>query len=133
MTPRLHIDDHIAEVGGFFTGNVVLDPDHDNPGRVRGLDLQLRWSTLGRGDTDNGQLPSVRVPARPDGGIESVWSVPVPLDGPISYHGRLMAIEWELTATLDVSRRIDPNWTQVVLVVPQNGQSHYAGPHPLPG
>lgn len=132
MNPHIRIDDAIAEIGSAFTGSVTYDPEPGAAERVRGLVLQLRWKTQGQGDTDTRALDEVRVPTLPGGAIDSTWSVPIPLSEPISYHGRLMAIEWELTATLDVKRRIDPNWSMRVVVVPRNGRAYYDGPHPLP-
>lgn len=131
MNPYIHIDDAIAEVGGAFTGHVTYEPEPGGAERVRGLVLQLTWRTDGRGDPDGAELEEVRIPASADGRIDGAWSVPIPATGPISYHGRLMAIGWTLTAKLDIRRRVDPDWSVDVVVVPGNGRPHYVGPHPL--
>jgi len=131
QNPDIHIDDLIAEIGGAFTGHVTYAPEPGRAERVRGLVLQLRWETAGRGDTDSETFAEVRVPATDGGRIDADWSVPVPATAPISYHGELMAIEWEMTASLDLRRRIDPSWRQRVVVVPHNGRPHYSGAHPL--
>lgn len=132
MNPLIDIDSSVVEIGGDLTGTVRYNPDPDDADRVRGLVLELQWRTADHGDDDEGREITVRLEAESDGSIAAAWRLPIPATAPVSFNGRLVRIEWVLTARLDVKRRPDPDWTTGILVVPQGGASVYRDAHPLP-
>lgn len=79
---------------------------------VRGVDLRLRWETSGRGNTVRGKTDEVRVgePFELQEGDERVFRFELPLpESPISYSGKLFAVQWVLSAEVDVAMGLNPD------------------------
>lgn len=121
----------VAEVGGSFQGEVHRDADIDSRSPVRGVDISLAVQVSGQGDTDYRQVAGVRVDAARDGRIASTFAVPVPVEGPLSYEGQLMRVQWAIEVTIDVKRRRDSAFEFPVLIIPRGGYGTYTGAHPL--
>lgn len=106
--------------GGELRGYALWSPDEGQRGSS--FDLVLRWRTEGRGRRDSGIVARHRtpltegIPAEP---VRFPFRFLLPPDGPVSYHGHLLSILWEVEARLDVSWAIDPKVVRPVLVVPR--------------
>jgi len=118
----VQIDDRFAELGGSFTGSIGFVPDPED--RIRNVRLQLIWRTQSRASEQRWGSPEIEVfaPTTSDG--ESRWRLDVPFDAPITYHGHLFSVHWEILVTVDVRRKIDDGWAELVNVVPISGDHH---------
>lgn len=124
----------VIEVGGRVEGEVERAADLTPAGdRLRAVRLSLIGRVSGQGDPDQWTATAVEVPAGDDGSISARFQLTVPDDGPISYNGVLMQVEWWIDARIDVKRRRDTVFEYPVLIVPRGGLHRYSGPHPLHG
>jgi len=124
------ITDDLAEAGGSIRGEVHRDPIPGERDPLRGVIVSLHVRASGAGDPDIAEVSAVEIKADA-GRITSRFELPVPADGPISYAGRLMTVEWWIEVRIDVARRRDTLFEYPVLVVPRGGLETYTGPHPL--
>jgi hypothetical protein len=133
--PTLVLDSWFAEPGGAFAGRVRMAPSPEAAnGRVRGVRLELRRHTEGRGDQDQWDGPPQLFALAPDGSLYQPFVLRVPPDAPISYDGNLFRLIWTIRAVLDVRLRGDPRTELAVVVAPFGGLALYARhrrPHPL--
>ncbi len=132
----IQIEHDIAEVGSFFACTVSRSPTDgvtNEPGRgqVRGVRIELGWSTEGRGDTDSDTVASLVIPVDEFGMANARVELPVPANGPISYDGALIRVRWELSAQTDIKLGVDQRSSAEVLVVPARGLGTYDRAHPL--
>lgn len=125
-----------AEVGASFRGRAVHrgwdgGPLDESRSRVRGVRVELRYQTEGRGTTARDTVATIELPADDNGNVGATFELPVPSTGPISYDGKLIRVLWEVKATVDVKHRRDAHVEVPVLVVPRNGFGLYPRAHPL--
>jgi len=78
--------------GDRITGEVHLDST-ERPGT---LGVQLAWATEGKGDSDHG-VGAKQTFDTPAAGQPKSFELTVP-EGPLSYHGRLIALNWRIEA-----------------------------------
>ncbi len=116
----LHIDTpDPVQVGEQLAGYAVWTPEGE---RARAVRVRFGWRTEGRGDRDQGALPEMVTPlteGAPAWPVSFPFTFTVPPAGPVSYHGRLLRVIWEVTARLDVPLGKDPTAVQPVVVVPR--------------
>lgn len=125
------ITEDIAEVGSAFTGEVHRDLDTGSSTPIRGVRILLRLRVSGQGDTDDRDVSGLEIETDDNGRISNRFELPVPVDGPVSYEGRLMRVQWSIEVRIDVKRRRDSAFEFPVLVVPRGGYGAYTGAHPL--
>lgn len=105
---ELDPDSKVVRPGEAVSGLVHVEPDRNM--RCKGLSVQLRWRTTGRGNTEKkevatrvlfmGEWVSGQVANYP-------FSFPAPND-PLTYEGHHVAVEWAVTARADVPFALDP-------------------------
>lgn len=137
-TLGLTMDVDVAPVGGRFEGRLDRMPHLDDSQeagkhRIQGVRLELGYTTEGRGDTDGKIVDRQQFRVDDWGRLSAPFRVDVPGDAPISYDGRLIRLRWSITATVMIKMGLDRPLEIPVVVVPVNGESLYAGPHPLTG
>lgn len=112
---QIQIDQEEAMVGERVTGRVLWQPEGEVP---RALTVRVGWRTEGRGSTATGTIWEQRVPS-PSAPMQIPFDAAIPLDGPISYDGRLIRILWEASVQLDLPLRADPVERQRFVVWPR--------------
>lgn len=132
----VEVERGIVEVGGSVSGQLRLASELDDLAtessqRVRAVRVSLRFTTEGRGDTDERSVAELEFPVDHNGRVEARFDLTVPHDGPISYDGRLVRVRWEVEARIDVKLRRDPTTHIPVLVIPSGGWGLYHQPHPM--
>lgn len=115
-------------VGGVVSGTVTWNAPE--PLKMRLIEVELRWRTEGRGDTDQ-EAPAKQELAKyelPAG--ESSWrfELRLPPDGPITYEGHLIRILWEVRAHIDIAWGRDLEFTTPLTVLPDYDPGQLALP-----
>lgn len=109
-------------VGAQVTGLVIFDPAYAGSDRATAIAISLRWRTEGRGDQNNAIVQTLTAHFT-DGPPRTTTRFPfrlaLPPDGPVSYHGTLFRVIWEVQARVDLSWGIDPRAVEPFLVVPR--------------
>lgn len=99
----------VFEPGDRVTGRVVVDVDDGVT--CNGLEVQHRWKTHGRGNTDWGKTDSQVV-------FEGEWEQAgsyeyefefVQPPGPQTYHGHYVNVDWYVYVTADIPWALDPD------------------------
>lgn len=109
-------------VGAHVTGQVIFDPAYSGSDRARAILINLRWRTEGRGDRNDAIVQSLTVPftAGPPRTITKFpFRLTLPPDGPVSYHGSLIRVIWQVEARADLSWGIGPRTAEPFVVVPR--------------
>lgn len=109
----LQVDRTTAECGAVISGTFSWRRE-DEPRLAR---VALRYSTEGRGDTDREEAAFIDFPPLHSG--QHRFSLTVPVDGPITYEGDLITLQWEVRGHLDVALRKDPDSAQPLVVTPR--------------
>ncbi|MEZ0297586.1 MAG: hypothetical protein ACAI35_14145 [Candidatus Methylacidiphilales bacterium] len=98
----------------YFPGETISGILHVEPASnvtCRKLTINMNWRTGGRGNTDEGAKPQTITLYTGDfkaGLVEQfpfVFTVP---NGPLTYHGNLLYVNWYLKAQADIAWAIDP-------------------------
>jgi hypothetical protein len=95
---RLVLDDGMVPCGGVVKGLVTWSGNrkHDRVGVV------LRYQTQGRGDVN------ASVVARCELGTDEAGQAPfrldVPAEGPVTYHGQLLRLLWQVAVQIPVTK-----------------------------
>lgn len=106
--------------GGELRGFVAWQPEPN--ARARSMRIAMRWFTRGRGDRDQRDVAVIEIPFTagvPTEPTRFPFAFTVPPDGPVTYFGNLLTIEWEIQARLDVSWAVDPSVARLFAVVPR--------------
>lgn len=120
----------VVECGETVRGVVRWAPEEKMP---RGIDVELTYHTEGRGDLDRKVVARARHDiVEGEGAGELPFELVVPVDGPISYDGRLMRVIWTVTASLDMRLARDPSSAEVITVFPRGGHDLWARSAPPP-
>ena len=108
LSIELDVAREVFHPGDQVTGHVMVQTDDSV--RCDGLDLELLWSTHGRGSTATGEAQTLRL-------FEGEWvgsthmrypfQVILPA-GPVTYHGHYLNVGWFLRARADIPWKIDP-------------------------
>jgi len=86
--------------------------------RVRGVDVKLRWSTSGKGNTDQQDVRTLRLPVAALGGrARTTFELPLP-SGPVSYQGPIIQVAWQVLVSVDVAWARDPSRELPIEVLP---------------
>jgi hypothetical protein len=128
--PQVTLDSWLAEVGGVFTGHLAHYPPPDIASSVRGVRLELRYWTEGRGTKDSATVSVLNYPAEQGVQLSTRFTLPVPSQAPISYDGRTIRVRWQLRAVADRSWKSDHIATTDVVVAPVGAYGLYRSPHP---
>lgn len=109
-------------VGAQVTGQVIFDPAYAGSDRAQAILINLAWRTHGRGDRNSAIVQSLTIPftAGPPRTIAKFpFRLTLPPDGPVSYHGSLVQVIWEVRARVNLSWGIDPRTAEPFMVVPR--------------
>lgn len=90
---NLNLDKESVEVGSQLAGSCTWNPDRQD--KKSSLDLTIGWRTEGRGDVDKKIIYETQL--KPSDLLRFTCNIPV--SGPISYHGSLLTIIWEVVVT----------------------------------
>jgi hypothetical protein len=94
----LELDAPVAECGGAVTGSVRWSGNSGG----RPVAVVLRYRTQGRGDADSAVVTRADLGAGESGGLR--FHLDVPLAGPVSYHGKLVQLLWEVAVQIPAGR-----------------------------
>lgn len=113
-----------VEVGGQISGHVLFLDEHGQLEKVRKVEITCRAKLHGSGNTE--YVDSWSEPVLHAGPIQVPAKLPfsfrIPEQGPVSYEGRYVKIDWTVTVKLDVPWAIDPKQEAVFRVVPRSAQ-----------
>jgi hypothetical protein len=119
---EVRLDAPWVESGGRISGHVLFLDDHAQLARLNQVEIHCRARIHGSGSTE---LVSAGGPQIYAGPVQVPLKVPfaftVPREGPVSYAGRYVKIDWAITVKLDVSWAIDPKQDAPFRVVPRGG------------
>ncbi len=127
---ELDVHTDVVECGDTLRGVVNWAPEDKRP---RGIDVELTYHTEGRGDTDRKVVARARheIVEGEEGG-ELPFELATPVDGPITYDGRLIRVIWTVTARLDMRMARDPKSSEVITVFPRGGHDLWVRSAPPP-
>ena len=113
---QVRLDSDMAECSGWVSGTVSWAGNHKHD-RVG---IALRYRTHGRGDTDSAVVAQAELGTGETG--ERAFRLAVPAAGPVTYHGRLMQIGWQVVVRIPLNRglslRANETTTLDLTVVP---------------
>jgi len=120
----------VVECGDTVAAVARWAPEEKPP---RGIDVELTYHTEGRGDTDRKVVARARHDVTEgESGGELPVELTVPLEGPITYDGRLIRVIWSVTASLDMRMARDPSASHPLTVFPRGGHDLWARSAPPP-
>jgi hypothetical protein len=94
----LELDAAMAECGGAVTGRVHWSGNRGG----RPVAVVLRYRTQGRGDTDSAVVTRADLGAGESG--QASFRLDVPLLGPVTYHGNVLRLLWEVAVQIPAGR-----------------------------
>jgi hypothetical protein len=94
----LRLDRTVAECGDPVTGTVSWSGNR----RGRPVAVVLRYRTQGRGDTDQAVVSRADLGAAESGQLR--FHLGVPPAGPVSYHGAVLSLLWEVVVQIPAGR-----------------------------
>lgn len=98
------------ECGEALTGVVrFVEPGHQTLTRARAVRLRLSAKVHGSGNRESHDLPPVTLHEGPVTMSQLSFSVPLPAEGPISWQGRHVKVDWAAVVELDVPWALDPS------------------------
>ena len=97
---------------------------------TKALTLSRQWRTHGRGNTAKGKaLDIVLYQGEWTTGMPGRYPFEFPApDGPLTYRGHYLNVDWYLTARADIPWAFDPKDEKELLLVPGEGAAFDAGP-----
>ena len=114
---RIQTASEQVEVGAGVKGQVTWSPDGD--AKPRGLRVTLGWRTEGKGNRKEGTCDEAeRTDIAPGSTVTLPFEFHVPIEGPVSYDGKLMRIIWEIVAQVDLPFARDEIEKREIRVVP---------------
>lgn len=114
---RIQMANEQVEVGAAVKGQVTWSPDGD--AKPRGLRVTLVWRTEGKGNKKEGTCDAAeRTDIAPGSTVTLPFEFQVPIEGPVSYDGKLMRIIWEIVARVDLPFARDEMEKREIRVVP---------------
>lgn len=109
-------------VGGSLRGAMTVRAEKRV--EAKGFEVALRWVTDGPGNRDTGVIGKKAYPPEtlePGREITLAFEFQVPVDGPVTYAGKYVKVNWELAGTADIPWALDPKTTLPVPVVARAG------------
>ena len=109
------LDREVVEAGDFLAGTVQWGMDGDQT--ITQIFVIAEWRTEGRGNRAHGLSRAVRIPVqrgRREG--SSPFRLLIPYEGPVSFTGELIQLDWRVRAYVD-RKGIDEQATQDFRVV----------------
>ena len=109
------LEKEVVEAGKFLTGTVQWGMDGDQT--ITQIFVIAEWRTDGRGNRAHGLSRAVRIPVqrgRREG--SSPFRLLIPYEGPISFAGELIQLDWRVRAYVD-RKGIDEQATKDFRVV----------------
>ena len=98
---RIHLSSEQFEVGSILKGQVTWTPEKES--KPRGLRVAMAWRTEGRGNRKEATCGETeRTDMAPGSEVTLPFEFHVPLEGPVSYDGKLMKIIWEIIVQVDL-------------------------------
>ena len=102
--------------GGNVRGEVVIHAP--TPLQTQGVSIELEWRTHGRGNRDSSAISRETLLTGPlEGDVRLPFNLLLP-NGPVTYYGELINVEWVLKARVDVNWAIDPKAETVIRMTP---------------
>lgn len=98
------------ECGETLVGVVrFLEPGHETLAKATAVRLRVRAQVHGSGGSESHGPELVTLHQGPVTMPELAFSVPLPANGPISWQGRHVKIDWGVLVELDVPWAVDPS------------------------
>ena len=122
---RIELEQTELVGGQTVSGCIVVDLDREV--ECRGVKLELGWHTHGRGNRAKHTVLSETLAVGrliPGRDHRFPFSVTVP-NGPVTYRGEILNVDWTLRAQADIPWRIDPKTEETLYVVEASRDAAY--------
>ncbi|GEM_PF-647861 len=115
LEPGRFGDSYRYYLGDPIAGTVTVSTDHGL--NCRGVYVQLNWRTSGKGDCDEKTVSQEYVHRGPLPAGENKFSFRFNLpDGPASYDGEILSVNWYISAWVDLAWARDPGCERIIWV-----------------
>lgn len=115
---EVELDADPVEAGEVLRGRVRVNPDDEKLEKAKALEVQAVARIHGSGTTETVELQLQRVEGPFTGSVAVEFEKRLP-EGPVSWAGRYVKVNWTLQASLDVPWAIDPKVEVPFRVVPR--------------
>ena len=102
---------------------VLVTATADQALKCRGVRCRAFWETSGRGDPDGATAFEASGPGaeiHPGMPLSAAFAFRIPVEGPVTYHGELVNIDWGVRVWLDLAWERDPEKAVQLNVVPRS-------------
>ncbi|MBF2063572.1 MAG: hypothetical protein IGS39_03945 [Calothrix sp. C42_A2020_038] len=110
------LQNSIVEAGKPVFGQVSLQP---NQSSAQSVTIKLNLHTKGQGSKDKQTVVTLELGQLYPGSSLS-FQCDIPYEGPISFHGKLFQLTWEITAEIKAGLFGGKSQTAPIRVVPRN-------------
>lgn len=131
---HLELTNATVKAGEPVRGAVIALAQAD--GHCKGITVRKRWFAHGDGITQHGPWSEEKIVATADwtAGMEYRYPFELPTDtAPVSYHGKLLHVDWVLQASADLPWALDPSAEIPFLVIPGVAPASWNVAAPPPG
>ncbi len=129
----LRLETPVVEAGGEVKGQIYFLDEDAKLDRCKQLQVHCRARVHGSGNSEEIGAGDKLVR---DGPIQVPLRLPfsfrIPVEGPVSFQGRHVKIDWEIEVRLDVPWAIDPRATVPFSVVPRAAAAEAQGDWEVP-
>jgi hypothetical protein len=107
------------EAGAFVTGAVVFEEKLDELEKARGVRLQVTMNVTGSGNSEKLEVYDEMLHLGPvHAPLKLPFRAALPRNGPCSFEGRHVKINWSVRVSADVAWAIDPKAVEQFEVIP---------------
>lgn len=120
VSGRIELESSQVVAGATVDGSVKLQCS--DTVSCRGVLLEVGYQVSGKGNpytglVHNGMLHQGHLQGQVE--VDLPFSVPIPADGPISYHGKHISIDWFVKARVDIPIFADQRFSEGFVVTPR--------------
>jgi hypothetical protein len=114
----VHLDADAVEAGEVLRGRLQLKADEEKLAKAKSLELLVVGRIHGSGTSESVELLIQRLEGPFSGSVALEFEKRLP-EGPVSWQGRYVKVDWVLRASLDVPWAIDPKIEVEFRLVPR--------------
>ncbi|MGA9523021.1 MAG: hypothetical protein WBV82_16250 [Myxococcaceae bacterium] len=119
MSVQLELDTNVVEAGDELSGVVQLGLAPEKRAKAKAVTVRLFAVVHGAGNTEEAPGDEVRIPVEPGSGDRFRFTLKSPKDGPVTYRGPFIKIDWVVRAEVDLPWDLDPNTQKGVGLLPR--------------
>ncbi len=115
----IELENTVVRADEEVRGTVTITVNADV--QANGVTVQLQWWTHGKGDRQSLVAATAKLPPAAwvkDQMIRFPFTLKVPRDGPFTYRGAIVSLDWLVQASVDLPWALDPTTTAGLVVHP---------------